>query len=76
MKIEQLRRVRDADPFCPFMIHLVNGRKVSVLRREFMAIAPSGRRVVVCQPDDRLDIIDLSMVNDLDLKAPTKRRKR
>lgn len=40
---------------------------------------PSGRTLIICQPDDTLNIIDLLLVTDLELK-PTpngsgKRRK-
>jgi hypothetical protein len=31
----------------------------------------SGRTVVVCQPDDTLNIVDLLLVTDLEFKATT-----
>jgi hypothetical protein len=80
MTIERFRELFDSQPFQPFTIHLADGRQVPVLHREFIAAAPTGRTVVVFQPDDSLNIIDLLLVTDLELKAPNgsrgKRRKR
>lgn len=67
MTIEKLRSLYDAQPFRPFIIHLADGRNVEVHHREFMLTAPSGRTVVVCQPDDTLNIIDLLLVTDLEV---------
>ncbi|HUG89866.1 MAG TPA: hypothetical protein VML55_03470 [Planctomycetaceae bacterium] len=35
---------------------------------EFMLTVPSGRTIVVCQPDDTLNIFDLLLVTDLEVK--------
>jgi hypothetical protein len=47
---------------------LADGREIPVHHRGFIMAAPSGRTVIVCQPDDRLNIIDLLLVTDLELK--------
>jgi hypothetical protein len=79
MTIEQLRNVYDAQPFQPFIIHLADGRSVPVHHREFIMSAPSGRTIIVAQPDDTFNIIDLLLVTDLELKPAAngsrKRRK-
>ena len=79
MTIEQVRRLYDAQPFRPFIIHLAGGRQVTVPHREFMMSAPSGRTVVVCLPDDTFEIIDLLLVTDLEVapsaNGPRKRRR-
>jgi len=69
MTIEQLRNVYNAQPFRPFVIHLADGREVPVHHREFIMTVPSGRTVLVCQPDDTVNIIDLLLVTDLEMKA-------
>jgi hypothetical protein len=66
--IEQLRAAHEAQPFRPFVMHLADERSVSVRHREFIMTVPSGRTIVVCQPDDTLNIIDLLLVTDLELK--------
>jgi hypothetical protein len=69
MTIEQLRHFRRTQPFQPFVMHLADGRSISVLHPEFMATAPSGRTVTVYQPDDSMNVIDLLLVTDLELKT-------
>ena len=79
MTIEQIRNVYNAQPFQPFVIHLADGREVPVRHRDFMMAVPSGRTIFVCQPDDTLNIIDLLLVTDIELKpvgnGSRKRRK-
>jgi hypothetical protein len=71
MTIEQIRAAYTAKPFRPFVIHLADGREVPVQYPEFMLTVPSGRTIIVCQPDDSLNIIDLLLVTDLEIKAST-----
>jgi hypothetical protein len=70
-----IERIRDADnqqPFQPFVIRLADGRGIPVLHREFMISVPGGRTVVVQQPDETVNIIDLLLVTDLEFKpVPT-----
>jgi hypothetical protein len=77
MTIEKLRDLYDAQPFQPFVIHLADGREIPVHHRDFIARAPSGRTVIVYQPDDSHNIIDLLLVTDLEVgSAKNGRRKR
>jgi len=79
MTIEQLRNVYESRPFRPFVLHLADGREIPVLSREFILTVPSGRTVVICQPDDTLNLIDLLLVTDLEFQPGTNgagRRKR
>ena len=69
MTIQQLRELRNAQPFQPFVIHLADGRQVPVQHPEFIMWSPSGRTVVVYQADDSMNIIDLLLVTDLELAA-------
>jgi hypothetical protein len=68
MTIEQIRSIYEAQPFRPFVIHLADGRQVPVHHRDFIMAVPSGRTLFVCQPDDTVNIIDLPLVTDLELK--------
>lgn len=68
MTIEQLKTAYSAEPFHAFSLHLADGREIPVLSREFILAVPSGRTIVVCQPDDTLNIIDLLLVTDLELR--------
>jgi hypothetical protein len=68
MTLEQVRTFYAAEPFHPFSIHLADGRTIPVLHREFIMAVPSGRILIVCQPDDTVNFIDLLLVTDLEVK--------
>ncbi len=68
MTIDRLRDVYQAQPFRPFTMHLADGRRIPVRHREFLMPSPSGRTVVVYQPDDSLNIVDMLLVTDLEIK--------
>ena len=74
MTIEKVRRLYRAQPFRQFVIHLADGRKIPVVHPEFMASAPSGRRIIVHTPDDDFHIIDLQLVTDLEVKGNGRHR--
>lgn len=75
MNVDMLRRVCDAKPFTPFVIHIGDGRNIAVPSREFVFLSPSGRMAVVAEPDDSLHIIDLLLVTDLEIKPVKKKTK-
>lgn len=68
MTIEQVNNLYNVTPFKPFIIHLADGRRIPVQHREFMVISPSGRSIVVYQPDDSFNIINLLLVKFLEVK--------
>src|SRR5262249_1232338 len=79
MTLDALNSAYEAQPFRPFVLHLADGREVPVNHREFIMTVPSGRTVVVAQPDDPLNIVDLLLVTDLEMKPATdgpRRRRR
>src|SRR4051812_40495113 len=59
MRIERFRDMYQAQPFRPFVIHLADGREIPVHHREFLALGPGGRTVLVYQPDESFNIVDL-----------------
>jgi len=78
MTIDRIKDLYSAEPFRPFVLHLADGRQVPVHHREFMMAVPSGRTVVVCQPDDTCHFIDVSSVGKVALKRTangTRRRR-
>lgn len=68
MTIETVRSLYETRPFHPFLIRLADGRAIPVQHREFILSVPSARTLIVVQPDDMMNIIDLHLVNDLELK--------
>jgi hypothetical protein len=65
MTIDAVRKLYDAQPFTPFVIHLADGRKFPVRHREFMALEPAGRTVFVYQPDETFDLLDIMLITGL-----------
>jgi hypothetical protein len=74
MTIEQLKQVGKADPFRSFKIHLADGRNIAVNHRDFLMPSPSGRTMIVYQPDDSFNVIDLLLVTDLEVSNGKSRR--
>jgi hypothetical protein len=74
MTVEQLKQVWKADPFRAFTIHLADGRNISVNHRDFLMPSPSGRTIIVYQPDDSFNVIDLLLVTDLEVPNGKSRR--
>jgi hypothetical protein len=69
MTMERIRERYEAQPFQPFVLHMADGKEIPVLHREFMASSPTGRTIVVYQPDDTCEIIDLLLVTHISLKS-------
>ena len=68
MTIDRLKELYEAQPFRQFVIHLADGRGIPVRHRDFIMAVPSGRTIVVAYPDDTVNIIDLLLVTDVELK--------
>jgi hypothetical protein len=68
MTAEQLRAMREAQPFKPFIIHLADGRSLPVSHRDFVSQSPSGRTIIVYKSDEAFNIVDLYLVTDLEVQ--------
>ena len=69
MTITELRTQCDQVPFQPFVVHLADGRQVSVRHPDFVMFAPSGRSMIVYQPDDSYNVVDLRLATDLEVRS-------
>jgi len=69
MTTQRIRELCQSEPFRPFAIHLADGRDLPVVHPEFLALAPSGRTMVVYQSDDSMNIVDLLLVTDIEIPA-------
>jgi hypothetical protein len=69
MTVTEFRTLLHAEPFRPFVIHLADGRSIPVKHREFALPSPSGRTVIVYQPDDSFEIVDLLLVTSLSVNG-------
>ena len=68
MRVKELHDLRDATPFRSFHIHLADGRAIPVRNRDFLMSSPSGRTMIIYQPDDSFEIVDLMLVTSLRVK--------
>ena len=66
---EQIRSAHRAQPFKPFVIHMGDGRHVSVNHPDFMAFSPTGRYAIVYKPDESHEEIELFLVTSLEFPA-------
>ncbi len=69
MTIENVRELIHAQPFAPFVVHLADGRKVSVNHPDFVSSSPTGRVIHVFHgAGDASSFIDVLLVTALELK--------
>ncbi len=71
MTAEQLRAMREANPFQPFTIHLADGRTLLVPHRDFVSQSPNGRTIIVYGSGDAFSIVDLYLVTELEVQGRT-----
>lgn len=69
MNVEQLRTLRNANPFRPFTIHMADGRSLRVMHRDYLSMSPGGRTVIVYQGDEAFSILDLLLVTEISVEA-------
>jgi hypothetical protein len=70
MTAEQLRAMREANPFRPFTIYLADGRSLAVPHRDFVSQSPGGRTLIVYQSDEAFSVVDLYLVTELAVQSP------
>ncbi len=71
MEINAIRESMHAQPFQPFRLRLADGRELTVRHREFIAIAPNGRRVVVFNDQDNsMSVLEPLLIVSLEVATP------
>ncbi len=66
---ERIRGLLGANPFRPFVLHLPSGKTVEVPHRDFAAISPTGRLLVVLGEEDSETIVDVALVERAEVPA-------
>jgi hypothetical protein len=69
MTSEQFRSTLHLQPFRQFTIRMADGRTFEVAHPDFVAQSPSGRTVVVFQPDDSYSLLDLLLMTELEVHS-------
>ena len=70
MTAEQLRAMREANPFRPFTMHLADGRSLTVPHRDFVSQSPGGQTIIVYGTGEAFSVVDLYIVTELAVQAP------
>lgn len=65
MTTEQFKATLHRQPFRPFTIRMADDRTFPVSHPDFVAQSPSGRTVIVIQPDDSYSVLDLLLMTEL-----------
>ena len=67
MTVDEFRDFLQAEPFCPFLIHMASGRRIGV--DDPGQIAHGGGRIaVMVRPDDTIEVIHLEHIVSLEAK--------
>lgn len=69
MTIGQLKKVHQAAPFRPFVLHMADGRKIAVRHRDFLSHSETGRTVIVHHDGDDFSILDVLMITEIEVTA-------
>ena len=72
MIIKKLEQAHRARPFRPFLIHLADGRDITVTHPELMAVSPKDRYAVVLVPTEGFEVVELPRVTGLSLPRRVK----
>jgi hypothetical protein len=72
MTTEQFRATLHQQPFRPFTIHMADGRTFAVAHPDFVAQSPSGRTVIVIQPDESYSVLDLLLISELEVTGDSR----
>ena len=70
MNVDQIRLVREANPFVPFTIHPADGRSHRVPHRDYLSMSPGGRTVIVYESDEAGHLLDSLLITELSLDKP------
>ena len=76
MKIDEVRGLLHASPFRPFVVHIADGGRLAVDHEDFVAIAPTGREMIVYLPNSSHQIVDTTLVTRLEVSSKREIRKR
>ena len=71
MSIDELRKLREANPFLAFTVRLADGRSYRINHRDYLSTSPVGRTVIVYGEDGGFDILDMLLVTALSVDKPS-----
>ena len=69
MKADEIRKMLHNQPFREFVIVVADGGRIPVKHEDFVAVAPTGREMIVYQPDGSYNAVDIMLVTRLEVGA-------
>ena len=69
MKADEIRKMLHNQPFREFVIVVADGGRIPVKHEDFVAVAPTGREMIVYQPDGSYNNVDIMLVTRLEVGA-------
>lgn len=77
MEADEIRKRLNQRPFRPFVVHVADGGRLRVKHEDFVALAPSGREMLVYRHDkpDDYEVVDLMLVTRLEVPTRNGTRK-
>ena len=70
MSVEELRKCIVASPFVPFTLNIADGRRISVIGRDFIFVPPEkGRTVLVYQRGGEFDLLDAMLITGVSFES-------
>ena len=66
MRIDELKRAKDERPFRPFLIHMADGREITVRHPD--AVAWNNPRIAICATPGGWEVIDVALITWLAMR--------
>ncbi len=66
MRIDELKRAKDERPFRPFLIHMADGREITVRHPD--AVAWDNPRIAICATPGGWEVIDVALITSLAMR--------
>jgi hypothetical protein len=70
MNVTTLRETKSQQPFKPFTVTFVDGRRFEIPHPDFLSLNPTGRSAVIFGKDGAWSIVEPLLVLSLDYVAP------
>ena len=72
---KQLLSAKRAEPFRPFTVHFKDGERLTVGHSDCFILGHRGRTLVQSTRDDRLRLIDVSLIENLTPRGKPRRKR-
>jgi hypothetical protein len=71
MDVKTLRAAKNEQPFKPFVVTFVDGRRFDIPHSDFLSINPNGRSAVVYKADGSYSVVEPLLIQSIDYNVPT-----